>query len=105
MGTSTEGRNINVLKLGVGSKKIILHGGTHAREWISPITIVNTAKTLVEKYRQSGADAKFLNDITWYLIINVNPDGYVYTSTTDRLWRKTRNTETPGHRESTLSTL
>merc|ERR1712130_317870 len=92
LGTSTEGRNINVLKLGNGPRSIIIHGGTHAREWISPITVVNTAKRLVESHRNGEP---YLTQMTWFLVIVVNPDGYVYTMTGDRLWRKTRNTETP----------
>ena len=58
LGNSTEGRKINVLKLGFGGRKIVIHGGTHAREWISPITVINIAKNLVDSYRQNGQDAK-----------------------------------------------
>ena len=56
-----------------GSKKIVLHGGTHAREWISPITMINFAKQLVDEYRAGSDAAKYLDDITWYIHINMNP--------------------------------
>ena len=94
-GTSFEGRDMNSMKIGTGSKKIVLHGGTHAREWISPITMINLAKQLVDEFRAGGANAVYLSDITWYITINQNPDGYEYTWTDQRMWRKTRNTGTP----------
>ena len=86
---------MNSMKIGKGSRKIVLHGGTHAREWISPITMINYAKQLVDEYRAGGANAKYLNDITWYITINQNPDGYEYTWDSQRMWRRTRNTNTP----------
>ena len=57
------------MKIGKGSKKIIMHGGTHAREWITPITMINTVKKLVDENRAGGANAKYLDDITWYIAI------------------------------------
>ena len=72
-GESYEKRELNYMKIGNGSKKIVLHGGTHAREWISPITMINFAKDLVARWREGGDDAKYLNDLTWYIHINMNP--------------------------------
>ena len=80
------------MKIGKGSHHIVMHGGTHAREWISPITMVNFAKQLVDEYRAGGLKAKYLNDITWHIVINMNPDGYEYTFDSSRMWRKTRST-------------
>ena len=57
------------MKIGSGSKKIIMNGGTHAREWIGHITMVNTVKNLVDGYRAGGADKKYLDDITWYIAV------------------------------------
>ena len=94
-GTSYEGRALNVMKIGKGSKTIVLHGGTHAREWITPITMINMTRKLVEGYRAGGAEKKYLDDITWHIVININPDGYNYTWTSQRMWRKTRADNTP----------
>jgi len=94
-GESIEGRDLNLVKIGKGSKTIVFHSGTHAREWINPITSVNILKRLVQVYREGGDEAKFLNDITWHVAIVTNPDGYVYSHTDDRMWRKTRNKDTP----------
>ena len=68
-----QGRVLNFMKIGKGSKKIIMHGGTHAREWITPITMINTVKKLVDENRAGGANAKYLDDITWYIAIRKGP--------------------------------
>jgi len=94
-GKSLEGRDLNLVKIGKGSKTIVLHSGTHSREWVNPITSVNMLKLLTKAYREGGDEAKFLNDITWHIAIVTNPDGYVYSHTDDRMWRKTRNPDTP----------
>jgi murein tripeptide amidase MpaA len=44
-----------------------------------------------------GANKKYLDDITWYITINANPDGYEFTWDENRMWRKTRNTNTPNN--------
>ena len=72
-GLSYEKRELNYIKLGKGSKKIVLHGGTHAREWISHITMINMAKQLVDEYRAGTESAKYLEDITWYIHVSMNP--------------------------------
>jgi len=95
-GTSFEGRDLNVMKIGSGSKTIVLHAGTHAREWICPTTVINFAKMIVDDAREGGANAKYTTDITWYITINTNPDGYVKSHNENRMWRKTTNTNTPG---------
>ena len=51
---------------------------------------------LVEDAREGGDKAKYTSDLTWYITINTNPDGYVKSHVSDRMWRKTTNTETPG---------
>jgi len=88
IGTSTEGRKLNVLRLssGRGKPAIFIDGGIHAREWISPATATYLAKQLSEK--KSALLAAF--DV--YILPLANPDGYEYSRTKDRLWRKTRST-------------
>ena len=80
----------------IPKKTIVLHAGTHAREWICPTTVINFAKMIVEDAREGGANAKYTTDITWYITINTNPDGYVKSHNENRMWRKTTNTNTPG---------
>ncbi|KAK4007879.1 hypothetical protein OUZ56_013028 [Daphnia magna] len=61
--------------------------GIHAREWISPAVATYIIQQLVEV----PANAKLLSNVDWYIMPVVNPDGYEYTHTKDRMWRKTRS--------------
>ncbi|KZR99499.1 putative Carboxypeptidase B, partial [Daphnia magna] len=61
--------------------------GFHAREWISPAVATYIIQQLVEV----PANAKLLSNVDWYIMPVVNPDGYEYSHTRDRLWRKTRS--------------
>uniref|UniRef100_A0A2H1VYG5 SFRICE_019009 n=1 Tax=Spodoptera frugiperda TaxID=7108 RepID=A0A2H1VYG5_SPOFR len=92
-GKSYEGRPIKYLKISNTnfedeSKPVIfIDGGIHAREWISPPTVTYAIHKLVEDLTESD----LLDNFDWILLPVVNPDGYVYTFTNDRFWRKTRS--------------
>ena len=38
-----------------------------------------------------AAQPELVEELDWYIVPSVNPDGYNYTWTDDRLWRKTRS--------------
>ncbi|XP_076649854.1 uncharacterized protein LOC143357326 [Halictus rubicundus] len=89
-GKTYEGRQIKGVKLTFGKNKpgIFLEGGIHAREWISPATVLYTLNELLTSKQP---DVRALADNhEWYIFPVFNPDGYVYTHTKNRLWRKTR---------------
>ena len=69
---------------------IVYNGGQHAREWISPMTNAWIANQLVTLYGKDAQITNFVDNIEWTIIPIVNVDGYVYTWTTDRMWRKNR---------------
>ncbi|VDM61605.1 unnamed protein product, partial [Angiostrongylus costaricensis] len=46
---------------------------------------------LVSQYGKDPAITSSLNRFDWYIIPQVNPDGYEYSRVSDRLWRKTRS--------------
>jgi murein tripeptide amidase MpaA len=46
---------------------------------------------LLTTYNTDATTRSFLDSYDFYIMPIVNPDGFVYTQTTDRLWRKNRN--------------
>jgi carboxypeptidase T len=93
VGTSLEGRAIRGLRFSTsaGERPAILITGTqHAREWLSPMVTTCFADVLSRDY-PADPDVKMLLDrLELFIIPVVNPDGYEYSRTTDRLWRKNR---------------
>ncbi|KAK7753832.1 hypothetical protein SLS62_004198 [Diatrype stigma] len=94
-GTSVEGRVLTGIHIwgsgGKGTKPAVLfHGTVHAREWIATMVAEYQAWQLLTKYDTDAAVKALVDDFDFHIIPIVNPDGFVYTQTTDRLWRKNR---------------
>ncbi|WP_189958197.1 M14 family metallopeptidase [Streptomyces alanosinicus] len=87
--TSAEGRPIKAITLGDApgrEQEIVLVCGQHAREWIAPAACTYLVNELVvnrARYPQ-------LKDLTVTVVPVANPDGYEYSRTFDRRWRKNR---------------
>ncbi|KAL5019531.1 hypothetical protein ScPMuIL_002423 [Solemya velum] len=62
---------------------------THAREWITGAATLYTIKRLAQQSDEESRE--MLANFDWHIIPVHNPDGYVYTHTSDRMWRKNRN--------------
>ncbi|XP_035448911.2 carboxypeptidase B [Spodoptera frugiperda] len=94
-GKSFEGRDIKYIKISTSnfedsSKPIyMLTAMIHAREWVTTPTLLYSMHRLVENLRSQDQDLR--EDIDWIIMPLLNPDGYEYSHTTDRLWRKTRS--------------
>ncbi|XP_078409970.1 carboxypeptidase A1-like [Cetorhinus maximus] len=100
IGTSFEGRPLYVLKFSTGGTRrpaIWIDSGIHAREWVSPASAIWMAKKICTDYGQEPFITSLLRKMDIYMEIVVNPDGYVYTHTKNRMWRKTRSTA-PGRK-------
>nr|XP_033334259.1 carboxypeptidase B-like [Megalopta genalis] len=85
IGNSVEGRSLKVLRISNGKPNapaLWIDGGIHAREWISPAAVTYIIDYLVDNSDSLEAD--------YYILPVANPDGYEYTFTRDRLWRKNR---------------
>ncbi|KAF5301246.1 hypothetical protein FQR65_LT00946 [Abscondita terminalis] len=91
IGQSYNGRVLKVIQISTkpSAKKpiIFIDGGIHAREWISPAFVLYVINQLVE----NAENRNLLDKVDWHILPVMNPDGYEYTHTNDRLWRKTRS--------------
>ncbi|XP_069589798.1 carboxypeptidase O isoform X4 [Ranitomeya imitator] len=95
LGFTYESRPIHYLKISKPSndpKKIIwMDCGIHAREWIAPAFCQWFVKEIVLNHQRDSRIQKVLKNIDLYVLPVLNIDGYIYTWTTDRLWRKSRS--------------
>jgi len=95
-GNSTEGRPMKAMKIstaGPTSQRpaVWLDGGIHAREWVSPATVSYIANELILQATRRRVH-RMVDTLDWYIVPVMNPDGYAYTMSGDRFWRKTRST-------------
>uniref|UniRef100_A0A3Q2Z2J2 Carboxypeptidase A1 n=1 Tax=Hippocampus comes TaxID=109280 RepID=A0A3Q2Z2J2_HIPCM len=93
IGQSYERRPLNVLKFSTGGSKrpaIWIDTGIHSREWVTQASGAWFAKKIVNDYGRDPALTAILNKMDIFLEIVTNPDGYYYTHTSNRMWRKTR---------------
>ena len=98
IGKSLEGRDLFAIHLTAPSssftrattkKLFYFQSLIHAREWISGTTTAYIVWQFVKGF--TNKDSKFvniLNEAEFVIVPIVNPDGYTYAHTTDRMWRK-----------------
>jgi murein tripeptide amidase MpaA len=100
MGQSYENRDLRVLKVGNSKTKPIvwIDGGTHAREWIGHMTVLFMANEVASAKLRCDAGLEcpppmkqLLDTYDFYFLPMLNPDGFEFTRSNDRLWRKTRS--------------
>ena len=89
IGASYEGRPILAVKIGRAADaperpNVLFMATHHAREWISTAVAMKLIRWLAD----SGGTWLAAYDV-WVIPVE-NPDGYQYTFTTDRYWRKNR---------------
>jgi hypothetical protein len=95
VGASYEGRPILAVKVGPpddspGRPNVLFLGTHHAREWIATAVAMKLIRWLAD----SGSVLTATHDV-WVIPVE-NPDGYQYTFTTDRYWRKNRRPNANG---------
>nr|XP_009935877.1 PREDICTED: carboxypeptidase A1-like [Opisthocomus hoazin] len=94
IGQSTENRPLYVLKFSKGGTNrpaVWIDTGIHSREWVTQASGVWFAKKIVTDHENDEGLASVLDTMDIFLEIVTNPDGFVFTHTQNRLWRKTRS--------------
>ncbi|XP_022823025.1 carboxypeptidase B-like isoform X2 [Spodoptera litura] len=90
IGKSVEGRDIKMLKISnsnADNSGVWLDACIHPREWISVAVITYIADMLVKNFHSLSSA---ITSKDWHIIPVLNPDGYEYTHTHERMWRKNR---------------
>lgn len=93
IGNTYYGKPMKIITFSTGSSSnkpvLWFDGGLHAREWITVATVTYLADFIARGYG-NNANATYLLDTYDVIICPIlNVDGYDYTWTTDRMWRKT----------------
>ncbi|XP_039997735.1 carboxypeptidase B2 [Xiphias gladius] len=95
IGSSYEKQPLYILKLSVNNrpnkKAIWIDCGIHAREWISPAFCLWFVHYSLSFYKHNQDITNILDNMDVYVLPVMNPDGYQYTWTTNRMWRKNRS--------------
>jgi len=88
IGETYLGTDMLGIHLGEETKPLVyIHCCIHAREWIT----VSTCCWIIDNLLNKDSDGpKLIEDYQWIIVPVFNIDGYDYTHTTDRLWRKNR---------------
>jgi hypothetical protein len=93
IGSTLEGRTIWAVRIGnpehTGTH-VLIDGTQHAREWIAAMTTTCIADRLVSGYDTDPAIRDFVDHTELWVVPVVNPDGYQYSWSTDRYWRKNK---------------
>jgi len=99
IGQSIQGRNIAALEVSVPGgprPSLFINGGMHAREWISYATVLYLTTQLIENYGVDNEVTELLQAFDIVVVPVANPDGYEFTHTSNRMWRKSRRQNTGG---------
>jgi len=94
VGTSYEKRQVLGIKIGKpgsNKKSIWIDGGLHSREWLADSTATWIIAQLTQNYSTDSNTKMLVDTLDWYIVVAPNPDGYEYSRTTNRMWRKTRS--------------
>nr|ACO11155.1 Carboxypeptidase B [Caligus rogercresseyi] len=89
-GYSFEGRPLKLIRIsraGANSPNILVEGGIHAREWISPAMTTYMIHSLLLDPKNDH----YLDKFNFHIIPSANPDGYEFSRNDTRFWRKTRS--------------
>lgn len=102
-GLSLQNRDLYFLRLsgepappGTSKPIVLLNSVQHAREWITVMTTMYIAEQLISGYGVDSRATQLLDDYEVLIVPIVNADGYAYTWTNERFWRKNRRQNAGG---------
>jgi chitodextrinase len=96
IGTSVEGRDIWAVRisdnpaLDEDEPSVLFVGCHHAREWISVEVPLYLGKYLTDHYATDPEITSLVDNQQIWIVPVLNPDGYEYSRSTNRSWRKNR---------------
>lgn len=95
IGYSIQGRPLLAMRLSknrnhwyYGKPRVLYVATHHGREWVATQMAMRLINYLTENYRHDKRVTRLLNTTEIWVIPVANPDGYEYTFTNERLWRK-----------------
>jgi hypothetical protein len=93
VGSSIQGRPMLVMRLtneqiGGDKPQVLFVATHHAREWVATEMAMRLIKYLTANYGSDARVTSLLDTVEVWIMPVGNPDGYEYTFTTERLWRK-----------------
>ncbi len=94
VGNTLEGRPIRGIRISGaggpnGKPDFVIHGGIHAREWITTMAMPYLIETLLTSYGHDPLLTRLVDRVNFHVVSVMNVDGFLYTQT-DRMWRKNR---------------
>ncbi|XP_042905013.1 carboxypeptidase B isoform X1 [Parasteatoda tepidariorum] len=95
IGKSYENRPLYNMKISSGDSSakpaILMECGIHAREWSSVAAGAYMVNKILTSYGSDSEITALVDKYEINIIVEINPDGYIFTWDQDRLWRKTRS--------------
>jgi hypothetical protein len=82
---SVSRRPFQMRALRIGTKRdgsrpgVFLYCQEHAREWVTPLTCVETAERLLRNYQRDAATRKLVDNLDIFIVPSMNPDGANYS--------------------------
>lgn len=98
IGRSFEDRDINAVRLTgsgyqPGMPKLYFSFQIHAREWLAGMCGIYAVEKMIQRAKE---DPAWLASTEIVLVPMGNPDGFIWSEDSDRMWRKNRRNDNPG---------
>jgi carboxypeptidase T len=97
LGATWDGHRVAALKISdnvteseLAEPAVLFDGLQHAREWIALMVPLYIADWLVSNYETDYQARRLVDNLEIWVVPMVNPDGYEFSRTNDRYWRKNR---------------